>query len=99
VVKFLPVYDNLVRALAQPTEDEAYRKGVEMTMAQFREILSAVGVTEIDALGKKFDPRLHEAIAHEGDGTKGEAEVAQEFRKGFKMGDKVIRCAMVKVMN
>ena len=99
VVKFLPVYDNLVRALAHPTEDEAYRRGVEMIMAQFCEILSALGVSEIDTLGKRFDPKLHEAIVHEGDETKGECEIAQEFRKGFKMGDKVIRFAMVKVTN
>lgn len=99
VIKFLPVYDNLVRALEQSTEDEAYRKGVEMIMAQFKEILTAFGVTEIDALGKKFDPKLHEAVFHEGDETRGEGEIVQEFRKGFKMGDKVIRFAMVKVAN
>jgi molecular chaperone GrpE len=99
VMKFLPVYDNLVRALEQSTEDEAYRKGVEMIMAQFKEIIAELGVTEIATLGHKFDPTLHEAVIHEGDDTKGEGEIVQEFRKGFKLGDKVIRFAMVKVAN
>lgn len=99
VTKFLPVYDNLMRALEQPTEDEAYRKGVEMIVTQFKEILDRLGITEIETVGKKFDPTLHEAVVHEGDETKGEGEIVQEFRKGFKMGDKVIRFAMVKVAN
>lgn len=99
VTKFLPVYDNLMRALEQPTDDEAYRKGVEMTMIQFKEIFERLGITEIETVGKKFDPTLHEAVVHEGDETKGEGEIVQEFRKGFKIGDKVIRFAMVKVAN
>ena len=99
VTKFLPVYDNLVRALDQATCDEAYRKGVEMIMAQLRDILSRMGVTEIESLGQKFDPALHNAVMHEEDETKGEGEIVQELQKGFKMGDKVIRFAMVKVAN
>lgn len=99
VAKFLPVYDNLVRALEQPTEDEAYRKGVEMIMTQLKEILERFGITEIETVGKTFDPALHEAVVHEGDETKGEGEIVQEFRKGFKIGDRVIRFAMVKVAN
>jgi len=99
VTKFLPVYDNLVRALEQSTEDEAYRKGVEMIMTQFQEVLERLGITEIETLGKCFDPTLHEAVVHEADETKGEGEIVQEFRRGFKMGDKVIRFAMVKVAN
>ena len=99
VTKFLPVYDNLVRALNQATCDEAYRKGVEMIMTQLRDILSRMGVTEIEALGQKFDPALHNAVMHEEDETKGEGEIVQELQKGFKMGDKVIRFAMVKVAN
>lgn len=99
VTKFLPVYDNLVRALDQATCDEAYRKGVEMIMTQLRDILSRMGVTEIESLGQKFDPALHNAVMHEEDETKGEGEIVQELQKGFKMGDKVIRFAMVKVAN
>ena len=99
VTKFLPVYDNLVRALEQSTEDEAYRKGVEMIMTQFNDILTKLGVTPIDALGQKFDPTLHNAVMHEEDAGKGENEIVQELQKGFKLGDKVIRFAMVKVAN
>lgn len=99
VTKFLPVYDNLVRALEQSTADEAYRKGVEMIMTQFNDILTKLGVTPIDALGQKFDPALHNAVMHEEDAEKGENEIVQELQKGFKLGDKVIRFAMVKVAN
>ena len=99
VTKFLPVYDNLARAPEQATCDEAYRKGVEMIMAQLRDILSRMGVTEIESLGQKFDPALHNAVMHEEDETKGEGEIVQELQRGFKMGDKVIRFAMVKVAN
>ena len=97
--KFLPVYDNLVRALAQSTEDEAYRKGVEMIMAQFNATIEKLGVTEIDCLGKTFDPTLHNAVMHVDDPEKGENEIVEVFQKGFIMGDKVIRFAMVKVAN
>ena len=99
VTKFLPVYDNLVRALEQSTADEAYRKGVEMIMTQFNDILAKLGVTPIDALGQKFDPLLHNAVMHEEDAEKGENEIVQELQRGFKLGDKVIRFAMVKVAN
>lgn len=97
--KFLPVYDNLERALAQPTEDEAYRKGVEMIMAQFKSTMEKLGVTEIESLGQKFDPTLHNAIMHVDDEEKGENEIVEVFQQGFRVGDKVIRFAMVKVAN
>ena len=99
VTKFLPVYDNLVRALEQSTADEAYRKGVEMIMTQFKDILSRLGVTEIESVGKTFDPALHNAVMHDTDESQGENVIVQELQKGFKMGDKVIRFAMVKVVN
>ena len=99
VLKFLPVYDNLSRALAQETADEAYRKGVEMTMNQLKGILEKLGVTEIEALGQKFDPELHNAVMHIDDEQYGEGEIVLEFEKGFKMGDKVIRFSMVQVAN
>ena len=99
VTKFLPVYDNLVRALEQSTADEAYRKGVEMIMTQFEDILGRLGVTEIESVGQTFDPALHNAVMHDTDEEKGENVIVQELQKGFKMGDKVIRFAMVKVVN
>ena len=97
--KFLPVYDNLVRALAQSTEDEAYRRGVEMIMNQFNVTMEKLGVTEIECLGTKFDPAFHNAVMHVEDEEKGENEIVEVFQKGFMMGDKVIRFAMVKVAN
>ena len=99
VTQFLPVYDNLERALKQNTEDEAYKKGVEMIMTQFCSTLEKLGVTEIECLGEKFDPTMHNAVMHVDDEEKGENEIVEVFQKGFKLGDKVIRFAMVKVAN
>lgn len=99
VQKFLPVYDNLERALKQGTEDEAYRKGVELIMAQFNATLEKLGVTQVESLGKTFDPALHNAVMHVEDAEKGENEIVEVFQQGFKLGDKVIRFAMVKVAN
>ena len=99
LVKFLPVYDNLERALALQCADEAYRRGVEMIMAQFKATMEKLGVTEIESLGKKFDPNLHNAVMHVEDEEKGESEIVEVFQQGFRIGDKVIRFAMVKVAN
>jgi molecular chaperone GrpE len=99
VKEFLPVFDNLERALAAETADEAYRKGVEMIMAQFNKTLEKLGVTEIKCLGEKFDPQFHNAVMHVEDEEKGENEIVEVFQKGFMLGDKVIRFAMVKVAN
>ena len=99
IMKFLPVYDNLSRALAQETADEAYRKGVEMTMTQLKGILDSLGVTEIDTAGKKFDPELHNAVIHIESDKYGDGDIVLEFEKGFKLGNKVIRFSMVQVAN
>ena len=99
ITGFLPVYDNLVRALEAKTEDEAYAKGVEMIMNQFNTTLEKLGAEEIPALGEKFDPTVHNAVMHVDDDTKGENEIVEVFQKGFKIGDKIIRFAMVKVAN
>ena len=99
VSKFLPVYDNLERALRQGTEDEAYRKGVEMIMNQFSATLEKLGVTPIECLGEKFDPSLHNAVMHVDDEEQGENVIVDVFQDGFMIGDKVIRFAMVKVAN
>ena len=99
VAAFLPVYDNLDRALKQETADEAYKKGVEMTMTGLKDILSKLGVEEIPALGETFDPALHNAVMHVEDENAGENTVVDVFQAGFRLGDKVIRFAMVKVAN
>ena len=99
VAAFLPVYDNLDRALKQETADEAYKKGVEMTMTGLKEILAKLGVEEIPALGETFDPALHNAVMHVEDESAGENTVVDVFQAGFRLGDKVIRFAMVKVAN
>ena len=99
VQAFLPVYDNLERALKQETADEAFKKGVEMTMNQLKEVFSKLGITEIDAQGKPFDPNLHNAVMHIEDDNLGENTVAQVFQAGFMLGEKVIRFAMVQVAN
>ena len=99
VQAFLPVYDNLERALKQETADEAYKKGVEMTMNQLKEVFAKLGITEIEAQGKPFDPNLHNAVMHIEDENLGENTVAQVFQAGFMLGEKVIRFAMVQVAN
>lgn len=96
---FLPVYDNLERALKQETADEAYKKGVEMTMTQLKEVLTKLGVEEIPALGETFDPNLHNAVMHVEDETAEENTIVEVFQAGFRTGEKIIRFAMVKVAN
>ena len=96
---FLPVYDNLERALKAPCTDEAYQKGVEMTMNQLKEVLTKLGIEEIPALNETFDPNLHNAVMHVDDEGVEENTIVEVFQTGFKTGDKVIRFAMVKVAN
>ena len=97
--KFLPVFDNLERAAQQPTEDEAYKKGVEMTLTGLREVMKNLGVEEFGEKGEPFDPQRHNAVMHIEDEAFGESEIAQVFQKGFAIGDRVIRFAMVQVAN
>jgi len=99
IEKLLPVYDNLSRALQQETADAAYKKGVEMTMNELVKILTGFGVEIIGAVGDEFDPNLHNAIMHTEDESLPENTVSQVFQQGFKMGDKMIRFAMVQVAN
>ena len=96
---FLPVYDNLERAIKQESADEAYKKGVEMTMNQLKEVFSKLGIEEIPALGETFDPNLHNAVMHIDDENFGENTIAEVFQAGFRCGEKVIRFSMVKVAN
>ena len=83
----------------QPTEDEAYKKGVEMTMSGLRDVMSALGVTDFGEAGDAFDPNMHNAVMHIEDESLGENVIAQVFQKGFKIGEKVVRFAMVQVAN
>ena len=99
IAELLPVYDNLERALSAECSDEAFYKGVEMTMTQLKGIFEKMGVTEIPAKGETFDPNLHNAVMHIDDEAYGPQEIVQEFQKGFRLGDKVIRHSLVQVAN
>ena len=99
VAKFLPVYDNLERALAQETTDEAFKKGVEMTMTGLLEVFDKLGMKSYGEVGEAFDPNLHNAVMHTEDENLGENVLANIFQKGFAIGDKVVRFAMVTVAN
>ncbi len=99
VEKLLPVYDNLERALNQSTEDAAYKKGVEMTMNELVKIFAGLGVEIFGAVGDAFDPELHNAVMHTEDDSLGENVISQVFQKGFRLGDKIVRFAMVQVAN
>ena len=96
VKAFLPVYDNLERALKQETADEAYAKGVQMTMTQLKSVLEKLGIQEIPALGETFDPAVHDAVMHVDDESAGENTIVEVFQAGFQLGDKIIRHAMVR---
>ena len=97
---FLAVYDNLERAAqSEGGEDSPHKKGLEMIFAQYKDILKSLGVEEIEAKGAAFDPEMHNAVMHIDDESLGENVVAQVFQAGFKMGDKVIRYAIVQVAN
>ena len=99
VEKLLPVYDNLERALNQACEDAAYKKGVEMTMNELVKIFTALGVEIFGQVGDAFDPTIHNAVMHAEDESLGENTISQVFQKGFKLGDKIVRFAMVQVAN
>ena len=97
--KFLPVFDNLQRAMAQETQDEAYKKGVELTVTGLESILEGLNVTTFGAVGEAFDPNLHNAVMHKEDEAFDESTICEVFQTGFKVGEKVIRHAMVVVAN
>ncbi len=99
LAKLLPVYDNLERALNQPTEDEAYKKGVELTMNELVKIFTGLGVEIYGNVGDSFDPNLHNAVMHMESEELGENVISAVFQKGFKIGEKVVRFAMVQVAN
>lgn len=100
IKEFLAVYDNLERAAGAPGgEEDPHKKGLVMILTQYKELLKKLGVTEIEALGRTFDPERHEAVMHIDDENLGENQVAQVFQTGFALGDRVIRCAVVQVAN
>ena len=99
VAKMLPVYDNLERALNQPCEDAAYKKGVELTMNELVKIFTSLGVEIFGEVGDAFDPNLHNAVMHIDNEELPENAISQVFQKGFKIGDKIVRFAMVQVAN
>lgn len=96
---FLPVVDNLENALKIDTQDVEYKKGIELVLKQFKDILKSKGVEEIPAMGESFDPALHEAVSSVQDPEKNAQEIVQEYRKGYKIGNRVIRHSMVVVAN
>ena len=99
IAKLLPVYDNLERALNQPTEDAAYKKGVEMTMTELVKIFTGLGGEIFGQAGDGFDPNLHNAVMHIESEDLAENTISQVFQKGFKLGEKIVRFAMVQVAN
>lgn len=102
IASFIPVMDNLERALKSVETDcdvKTIREGIEMIKRQFGEILKKYEVQEIKSVGEKFDPNLHEAVMHVQDESYGENEIVEEFQKGYIMKDRVIRHSVVKVAN
>lgn len=99
VSSFLPVLDNLEKAAKAETKDEEYKKGVELMLQQFKDVLASKGVKEIETVGKTFDPELHEAVSSVVDENLGEKEIKEEFRKGYMIRNRVIRHSMVIVAN
>ncbi|MGN1297113.1 MAG: nucleotide exchange factor GrpE [Clostridia bacterium] len=95
----LPVVDNLENAVKAETQDENYKQGVELVLKQLKDVLKSKGIEEIEAVGNTFDPELHEAVSSIQDENLGEKEIAQEYRKGYKIGNRVIRHSMVVVAN
>lgn len=95
----LPIIDNLEKAAQVKTEDENFKQGIELVLKQFKDVLASNGVTEIETIGKTFDPELHEAITSVVDEKLGPQEIKEEYRKGYMIGNKVIRHSLVVVAN
>lgn len=99
ISELLPILDNFDKALSAETTDEPYKEGMVMIYNQIIDTLAKIGVEEIVALNTTFDPNYHDAVMHIDDESFGEKEVIEVFRKGYKIGEKIIRHAMVKVAN
>lgn len=99
VSAMLPIIDNLEKAVEAATSDETYKEGITLVLKQFKDVLKAQGVEEIEAVGQTFDPELHEAVSSVVDPELGEKEIKEDYRKGYKIGNRVIRHSMVVVAN
>ena len=99
VMKLLPVIDNLEKAVESTTQDEQYKNGIELVLKQFKDVLNSNGVKEIEAVGQPFDPSLHEAVSLVEDSSLGAKIVKEEYRKGYMIGDRVLRHSLVVVAN
>ncbi len=99
ISSFLPIIDNLEKAVQAKTEDEGYKQGIELVLKQFMDTFKSLGIETIETVGKTFDPELHEAVSSVQDDSLGEKEIKEEFRKGYKIGTRVIRHSMVSVAN
>jgi len=97
VGEFLPIIDNLERALAAASETDPLRKGVELILKQLLDLLRKRGVKPIEALGADFDPNFHQAVIHEASSAHREGEVMEELQRGYLIGERLLRPAMVKV--
>lgn len=99
VTSFLPIIDNLEKAVEVKTDDKEYRQGIELVLKQFKDVLASNGVKEIETVGQTFNPELHEAITSVTDENLGIQEIKEEYRKGYMIGNKVIRHSLVVVAN
>ena len=99
IESILPVVDNLENAVKVETEDTKYKEGIELVLKQLKDVLQSKGIEEIKTVGETFDPNLHEAVSSVEDESKGEKEIIEEYRKGYKIGNRVIRHSMVVVAN
>lgn len=99
IKKLLPIFDNIDRASAADSESEDYIKGIEMIIKQFSTLPETLNIEEIGKQGDEFDPNFHEAVMHIEDEALGENVIAEVLQKGYRLGDTVIRAAMVKVAN
>ena len=99
MLNILPIIDNLEKAISAGTKDTAYEEGIKMVLKQLKDVLAYNGVKEIETVGKTFDPELHEAVSHVTDDKLGQNVIKEEFRKGYIIGNRVIRHSMVIVAN
>ena len=99
VAQFVPILDTFDRALSAPCADEEFKKGVEMILQNFKDVLAKMGVEEFGAPGEQFDPECHNAVMHIEDESFAENSIVEVFQKGYRIGDRVVRHAMVKVAN
>lgn len=99
IAALLPVYDNLLRAMQQPTQDAAYAKGVELILQQWNTLMESLNVAPIAVVGEPFDPNTCEAVAHVEDESVGANTIVEVFTQGFRIGEKILRHALVRVAN